>query len=143
MATGATLGEPFENDGGTPFWMLTNYSRLDAGATAAASSEYSSSYAASQVIDDDIDTSWYAADDEVTVPAPTVDVVDTIGAGDTVTAAVVDALWRLDVVGPAAAHRLRALARAEWTSVLEFAARAAAVTVSRPGGDPPHRHELG
>lgn len=86
--------------------------------------------------------SWYAAEDEVTVPAPRVDVVDTIGAGDTVTAAVVDALWRLDVVGPAAAERLRALAPAEWTSVLAFAARAAAVTVSRPGGDPPHRHEL-
>ncbi len=86
--------------------------------------------------------SWYAEADEVTVPAPTVEVVDTIGAGDTVTAAVVHALWELDVVGPGAGERLRALVAAERTSVLAFAARAAAVTVSRPGGDPPRRHEL-
>ena len=44
---------------------------------------------------------WYAAEEELTVPAPSVDVVDTIGAGDTVTAAVVDALWGLGVVGRA------------------------------------------
>lgn len=86
--------------------------------------------------------SWYAEADEVAVPAPPVDVVDTIGAGDTVTAAVVHALWELDVVGPGAGERLRALAAADRTSVLAFAARAAAVTVSRPGGDPPRRHEL-
>ncbi len=30
----------------------------------------------------------------------------------------------------------------EVTEVLEHAARAAAVTVSRPGADPPYRHEL-
>ena len=87
--------------------------------------------------------SWYAAEEELTVPAPSVDVVDTIGAGDTVTAAVVDALWGLGVVGPGAGERLRGLAREDRTAVLEFAARAAAVTVSRPGGDPPRRHELG
>jgi fructokinase len=86
--------------------------------------------------------SWYAAEDEVTVPAPAVDVVDTIGAGDTVTAAVVHALWERDVVGPGAGARLRALAAADRAAVLAFAARAAAVTVSRPGGDPPHRHEV-
>jgi fructokinase len=87
--------------------------------------------------------SWYAATGDVDVPAPSVAVVDTIGAGDTVTAAVVDALWELGVAGAGAGERLRALGRSEWTTVLEFAARAAAVTVSRPGGDPPHRHELG
>ena len=86
--------------------------------------------------------SWYAASGRGDVPAPAVTVVDTIGAGDTVTAAVVDALWGLGVVGPGAAERLRALGHPEWTAVLEHAARAAAVTVSRPGGDPPHRHEL-
>jgi fructokinase len=86
---------------------------------------------------------WYAADDQVTVPAPKVEVVDTIGAGDTVTAAVVHALWERDVAGPGAGDRLRALTPADWTEVLAFAARAAAVTVSRPGGDPPHHHEVG
>jgi fructokinase len=85
---------------------------------------------------------WYAADDQVTVPAPTVEVVDTIGAGDTVTAAVVHALWERGVAGPGAGDRLRTLAPTDWADVLAFAARAAAVTVSRPGGDPPHRHEV-
>jgi fructokinase len=69
-------------------------------------------------------------------------VADTIGAGDTVTAAVVDALWDLGVVGPAAREGLLRLRAADWTSVLERAGRAAAITVSRPGGDPPWRHEL-
>ena len=88
--------------------------------------------------------SWYADDDEVDVPAPRSTVVDTIGAGDTVTAAVVDALWALDVVGPGGrASGCAPWRRAEWTAVLDVRGRAAAaVTVSRPGGDPPHRHEL-
>jgi fructokinase len=37
---------------------------------------------------------------------------------------------------------LAELPRAEVTEVLEYAARAAAVTVSRAGADPPYRHEL-
>ncbi len=85
---------------------------------------------------------WYAEDDDVEVAAPRVEVADTIGAGDTVTAAVVHALWELGVVGPGAGDRLRALSADDRAAVLAFAARAAAVTVSRPGGDPPHRHEL-
>ncbi|KRF35233.1 PfkB family carbohydrate kinase [Nocardioides sp. Soil805] len=85
---------------------------------------------------------WYGRDDDAEVAAPRVEVADTIGAGDTVTAAVVHALWDLGVVGPSARARLGALAADDWSAVLAFAARAAAVTVSRPGGDPPHRHEL-
>ncbi|WP_457208846.1 PfkB family carbohydrate kinase, partial [Nocardioides sp. P5_C9_2] len=84
----------------------------------------------------------YTAEDEVEVAAPRVEVADTIGAGDTVTAAVVHALWDLGVVGPGAGERLRALSPDDRSAVLDFAVRAAAVTVSRPGGDPPHRHEL-
>lgn len=85
---------------------------------------------------------WYGEDDEVEVAAPRVEVADTIGAGDTVTAAVVHALWELGAVGPGARDRLGALSPDDWSAVLAFAARAAAVTVGRPGGDPPHRHEL-
>lgn len=85
---------------------------------------------------------WFAPAGEGEVPAPTATVADTIGAGDTVTAAVVDALWQLGVVGPAAREGLSVLRAADWTAVLEHAARAAAITVSRPGGDPPWRHEL-
>ena len=65
---------------------------------------------------------------------------DTIGAGDTVTAAVVDALWGLGVVGAGSPRRPARAASPDVDSVLEHAGRAAAITVSRPGGDPPWRH---
>ena len=86
---------------------------------------------------------WFAPSGEGEVPAVRATVVDTIGAGDTVTAAVVDALWGLGVVGVAAREGLLALQSEDWASVLQHAGRAAAITVSRPGGDPPWRHELG
>lgn len=86
---------------------------------------------------------WFAPSGEGEVPAVRTTVADTIGAGDTVTAAIVDSLWGLGVVGAAAGEGLLALRAADWISVLEHAGRAAAITVSRPGGDPPWRHELG
>lgn len=79
----------------------------------------------------------------VDVAAPVLTVADTIGAGDTFGAAVVDALWERDLLGGAARDRLRAADADEWRAILEHAARAAAVTVSRPGADPPYRDELG
>jgi fructokinase len=85
---------------------------------------------------------WFGPSGDGKVPAERATVADTIGAGDTVTAAVVDALWDLGVVGPAAREGLLRLRAVDWTSVLERAGRAAAITVSRPGGDPPWRHEL-
>ncbi|HXH76913.1 carbohydrate kinase [Nocardioides sp.] len=85
---------------------------------------------------------WFTDAGEGEVPASRTRVVDTIGAGDTVTAAVVDALWSFDVVGPGARERLRDLGPTRWTAVLAHAVRAAAVTVGRPGADPPRRSEL-
>ena len=85
---------------------------------------------------------WFAASGEGEVAASRTNVIDTIGAGDTVTAAVVDALWSFEVVGPGARERLRALGATRWTAVLAHALRAAAVTVSRPGADPPRRADL-
>jgi fructokinase len=81
---------------------------------------------------------WYGADGRVEVPATDTAVADTIGAGDTFGAAMIDALWDLDALG----GRLPGLEQAEIERVLRHAARAAAVTVSRPGADPPYRHEL-
>jgi fructokinase len=81
---------------------------------------------------------WYAAPGRVDAPAADVEVADTIGAGDTFGAAVLDALWALDALG----GRLPGLETADVGYVLRQAARAAAVTVSRPGADPPYRHEL-
>ncbi|PUA81710.1 carbohydrate kinase family protein [Nocardioides currus] len=86
---------------------------------------------------------WFTPDGEGVVPAVRTEVADTIGAGDTVTAAIVDGLWDLGVVGSAARGGLAALRAEDWTAVLEHAGRAAAITVGRPGGDPPWRHELG
>ena len=81
---------------------------------------------------------WYAAGGRVEVPATDTEVADTIGAGDTFGAGMIDALWDLDALG----GRLPDLERSEIERILRHAARAAAVTVSRPGADPPYRHEL-
>jgi len=74
----------------------------------------------------------------VDAPSTDVEVADTIGAGDTFGAAMLDALWDLDMLG----GRLAPLDASTIETVLRRAAKAAAVTVSRPGADPPYRHEL-
>jgi fructokinase len=81
---------------------------------------------------------WYGRGARVDVPAADVDVVDTIGAGDTFGAAIVDGLSELGAVG----GRLPVFGASQVDGLLRHAARAAAVTVSRPGADPPYRHEL-
>ncbi|MEB8341931.1 carbohydrate kinase family protein [Streptomyces endophyticus] len=77
---------------------------------------------------------------EVTVPGVPVDVADTIGAGDTVNAALLHRLSAHDALDAAS---MTALSEAQWRDILSFAARAAAVTVSRAGAEPPYAHELG
>jgi fructokinase len=72
-----------------------------------------------------------------------VPVADTIGAGDTFGAATLDALWERGLVGADRREALRRLDEATAREVLGYAARAAAITVSRPGADPPYRSELG
>ncbi|MFD8739549.1 carbohydrate kinase [Streptomyces sp. NPDC059618] len=74
------------------------------------------------------------------VPGERVDVVDTIGAGDTVNAALLHGLAVRDALSPAALSELGARG---WTELLGFAARAAAVTCSRAGAEPPYARELG
>lgn len=86
--------------------------------------------------------SWVSPAGTVEVPAPVVEVADTIGAGDTFGAALVDALWSRGRLGPGGRAVLPGLDRDEIEAVLAYAARAAAVTVSRPGADPPYREEL-
>ncbi|MET8860415.1 carbohydrate kinase [Streptomyces sp. NPDC004579] len=74
------------------------------------------------------------------VPGEPVDVVDTIGAGDTVNAALLHGLAARDALSPTA---LTELGPQGWTELLRFAARAAAVTCSRAGAEPPYARELG
>ncbi|WP_425835249.1 carbohydrate kinase family protein [Streptomyces fractus] len=76
---------------------------------------------------------------EYSVPGERVDVVDTIGAGDTVNAALLHGLSHQDALSPAA---IAGLSGDDWSRLLRFAARAAAVTCSRPGAEPPYATEL-
>ena len=85
--------------------------------------------------------SWYADDQAVAAPGVAVNVADTIGAGDTFGAAMLDELGTLGLLGGGVAT-IAAMTRDQVERVLDFATRAAAVTVSRPGADPPYRHEL-
>ena len=76
------------------------------------------------------------------VAAAKVDAVDTIGAGDTFSAAILDALAAHDLLGTECRQALAAADPAVWSAVLGWAVRAAAITVGRPGADPPTRADL-
>lgn len=73
------------------------------------------------------------------VAATKVTVADTVGAGDTFNAGVLAALHEADALTKAA---LAALPDAVLDTALSLGTRAAAVTVSRAGANPPWRHEL-
>ncbi|WKK22507.1 carbohydrate kinase [Streptomyces olivoreticuli] len=65
------------------------------------------------------------------VPAPAVEVVDTIGAGDTVNAALLHGLAERGALSRGA------LDTVPWPDVLRFAAHAAALTCTHAGAEPP------
>ncbi|MEW1775709.1 carbohydrate kinase [Streptomyces sp. NPDC086777] len=73
------------------------------------------------------------------VPGEEVAVVDTIGAGDTVNAALLHGLAAQDALS---ADALLGLGADGWTRLLRFAARAAAITCSRAGAEPPYASEV-
>jgi fructokinase len=75
----------------------------------------------------------FTADGRVDVPGVKVNVIDTVGAGDTVGAIVVEAM---------VAHGLIELRGELLRGVLARAAAAAAITCSRQGAQPPYKHEL-
>ncbi|MFE4858255.1 carbohydrate kinase [Streptomyces sp. NPDC056670] len=77
-------------------------------------------------------TAYTSQGAEHTVPAERLKVVDTIGAGDTVNAALL--------------HHVptrSALRTADWPRVLRYAARAAALTCTREGAQPPTSAQVG
>jgi fructokinase len=76
-------------------------------------------------------------DFSVAVEAPPVEVVDTIGAGDSFGAALLAWLHDHNAIQPAVA-----LERDELEAALRYACLAAAITCSRPGADPPWKREL-
>jgi fructokinase len=82
---------------------------------------------------------WHGLADTVAVKAPRVDVVDTVGAGDSFQAGLLVALHRMDRIRSEALAGMKA---AELQGALAFAAYCAAQTCCRPGADLPRLAEL-
>ncbi len=75
----------------------------------------------------------FTSDGSVEVPGVKVDVADTVGAGDTVGAIVVEAMIEKGILN---------LTGDTLKAVLHRAAIAAGITCSRKGAQPPYKHEL-
>ncbi|GAA1712926.1 carbohydrate kinase [Isoptericola hypogeus] len=87
-------------------------------------------------------TTAVTAAGEVTMKAPRVDVVDTVGAGDSFMGALLDWLWGADLLGAHRREALRGIDRAATARMLVRAVAVAAVTVSRAGANPPWPTDL-
>ncbi|MCL2454099.1 MAG: carbohydrate kinase [Micrococcales bacterium] len=78
----------------------------------------------------------------VQVEAPEVTVVDTVGAGDAFMSGLIDGLWSADLLGAERRPQLRAAPESTVEQILTRCVRLAAITVSRPGADPPTLADL-
>jgi fructokinase len=74
---------------------------------------------------------------ELDRPATPIDLVDTVGAGDSFTAGLLDGLRRADLVGGERREALARIDESSLLSVLDEASLIASITCSRPGADPP------
>jgi len=81
----------------------------------------------------------WAGGEAFAVPAAKADMVDTVGAGDSFSGALLD--W-LDRHGRLQLTDLDRLTAEEGREAVEFASKVAAVTCSRAGANPPWRNEL-
>lgn len=84
----------------------------------------------------------FSSSGRVQVSPVVVDAVDTVGAGDTFSAGILDALAAKDLLGAQRRPALAALPSDEVADVLRRAAALAAITVSRAGANPPWSSEL-
>ncbi|QBX99731.1 carbohydrate kinase [Rhodophyticola sp. CCM32] len=82
----------------------------------------------------------YSASGAVQVPAQAVEVVDTVGAGDTFNAGFLAGLSEAGMLTKAAIAK--GLDKAVLTTALSLGVAAAAVTVSRAGANPPQREDV-
>jgi len=78
----------------------------------------------------------------VEVPALAVDVADTVGAGDSFMAGLIDGLWTAGLLGADRRAALGAIDAATLVRILQRSAQIAAITVSRAGANPPRAAEL-
>ncbi|WP_430867566.1 carbohydrate kinase family protein [Demequina aurantiaca] len=79
----------------------------------------------------------------VDVSAPKVTVADTVGAGDSFMAGLIDGLWYFQLLGATRRDKLAAIETGDIEQILTRCARIAGITVSRPGANPPTAWELG
>lgn len=85
-------------------------------------------------------SAWRTGRAEVSVPGVPVEVSDTVGAGDTVTAALLAGLGSVGALAPGGA--IAAVGDADLAGILRRAATAAAITCSRAGANPPTVDEV-
>jgi fructokinase len=84
----------------------------------------------------------YCAAGVARVPARPVQVVDTVGAGDSFMAGLLDALWGSGLLGGDRRTELRGIGVDALTAALEAASLSSALTVARAGADLPDRAAL-
>jgi fructokinase len=83
---------------------------------------------------------WHREAGLLEVEAPIIDVVDTVGAGDSFQAAL---LFALRAIGRIRRGALAQMNAGELDRALSFASACAAVTCSRAGADPPRHSDIG
>jgi fructokinase len=83
---------------------------------------------------------WHGEAGLVEIEAPTIDVVDAIGAGDSFQAAL---LFALRAIGRIETAALAQINSDELRRVLSFASICAALTCGRAGSDPPRQSDVG
>jgi fructokinase len=81
-------------------------------------------------------------DTETRCAAPVTVVADTIGAGDSFMGALIHGLIQHDLVGAHRREQLHTVKAETMSAILQTCVDVAAITVSRPGADPPWSHEL-
>ena len=79
----------------------------------------------------------------VEMAAEPITVADTVGAGDSFMAGLLSGLAQLGALGAGGRTRLNRLTRDELHALAAYANRAAAITCSRQGANPPRKDELG